>query len=30
MLQVSQTISQVTPLELEILYVMVDLLKQTG
>lgn len=30
LLQVSQTISQVTPLELEILYVLVDLLNQTG
>jgi len=30
MLQVSQTISQITPLELEILFVIVDLLKQTG
>lgn len=30
LLQVSQTISQITPLELDILYVLVDLLKQTG
>lgn len=30
LLQVSQTISQVTPLELEILFLIVDLLKQTG
>ena len=30
MLQVSQSISTITPLELEILYVIVDLLNQTG
>lgn len=30
MLQVSQSISQITPLELDILFVIVDLLKQTG
>lgn len=30
MLQVSQTMSQVTPLELEILFLLVDLHKQTG
>jgi hypothetical protein len=30
MLQVSQTMSQVTPLELEILFLLVDLHKQSG
>lgn len=30
LLQVSQAMSQVTPLEVEILFVLVDLLKQTG
>lgn len=30
LLQVSQTFSQVTPLEVEILFLLADLLKQTG